>query len=70
MSPENQQSLARLLAALRRDGRSQSGLDASLVPPDKANAYRIAGKVQDELRWAIDGWKIAARAALHAGRGH
>ena len=37
MSPENQQSLARLLAALRRDGRSQSGLEQT------ASAFRSAG---------------------------
>ena len=33
-----QRELATLLATLRRDGRQQSGLDARLVPPDKAAA--------------------------------
>ena len=55
-----QRELARLLAALRRDGRQQSGLDAALVPPDKATAYRIAGMVAEELGWPVVGWKIAA----------
>ena len=55
-----QRELARLLAALRRDGRQQSGLAAALVPPDKATAYRVAGLVAEELGWPVLGWKIAA----------
>ena len=55
-----QRALARLLASLRRDGRQQSGLDARLVPPDKATAYRVAGLVAEELDWTVGGWKIAA----------
>ncbi len=55
-----QRELARLLASLRRDGRQQSGLDARLVPPDKATAYRVAGLVAEELGWTVGGWKIAA----------
>ncbi len=55
-----QRELARLLASLRRDGRQQSGLDAGLVPPDKATAYRVAGLVAEELDWTVGGWKIAA----------
>lgn len=55
-----QRELARLLASLRRDHRSQSGLAAHLVPPDKATAYRVAGMVAEELGWPVLGWKIAA----------
>lgn len=55
-----QRELARLLASLRREQRSQSGLAAHLVPPDKATAYRIAGMVAEELGWPVLGWKIAA----------
>ncbi len=58
-----QRDLARLLAALRRDGRQQSGLDAALVPPDKDTAYRIARLVEEELGWQVAGWKIAAAKA-------
>jgi 2-keto-4-pentenoate hydratase len=60
MGHKQQRDLARLLAALRRDGRQQSGLDASLVPPDKDTAYRIAHLVEEELGWQVAGWKIAA----------
>jgi 2-keto-4-pentenoate hydratase len=52
--------LARLLADLRRNGKQQSGLDPRLVPPDNDTAYRIAGMVEEELGWAVGGWKIAA----------
>jgi 2-keto-4-pentenoate hydratase len=55
-----QRELARLLATLRREHRSQSGLAAHLVPPDKATAYKIAGMVAEELGWPVLGWKIAA----------
>ena len=55
-----QRDLARLLASLRRDRRSQSGLATHLVPPDKATAYRVAGMVAEELGWPVLGWKIAA----------
>lgn len=55
-----QRELARLLASLRREQRSQSGLPRHLVPPDKATAYRIAGMVAEELGWPVVGWKIAA----------
>src|SRR5258708_20056155 len=58
-----QRELATLLAALRRDGRQQSGLAARLVPPDKAAAYRVAALVAEELRWTVAGWKIAAMTA-------
>jgi 2-keto-4-pentenoate hydratase len=60
MDADSQRELARLLADLRRDGRQQSGLDARLVPPDTATAYRIAGLVAEELGWPVLGWKIAA----------
>ena len=60
MHPNAQRDLARLLAALRREGRQQSGLDARLVPPDKDTAYRIARMVEEELGWQVVGWKIAA----------
>lgn len=60
MDTTSQRELARLLARLRRDGRQQSGLDAHLVPPDEATAYRIAGRVAEELGWPVLGWKIAA----------
>ena len=55
-----QRELARLLASLRREQRSQSGLAPHLVPPDKATAYRVAGMVAEELGWPVLGWKIAA----------
>jgi len=55
-----QRELARLLASLRREQRSQSGLAPHLVPPDKATAYKIAGMVAEELGWPVLGWKIAA----------
>jgi 2-keto-4-pentenoate hydratase len=55
-----QRELARLLADLRRAGRQQSGLDARLVPPDAASAYRVAALVAEELAWPVGGWKIAA----------
>ena len=55
-----QRELARLLASLRRDHRSQSGLATHLVPPDSATAYRVAGMVAEELGWPVLGWKIAA----------
>lgn len=55
-----QQELARLLATLRREGRQQSGLDPTLLPPNKAAAYRVAQMVAEELRWEVAGWKIAA----------
>ncbi len=55
-----QRELARLVASLRRDGRQQSGLDPSLVPPDPATAYRIAAMAAEELGWDVIGWKIAA----------
>ena len=60
MDARQQRELARLLAALRRDGRQQSGLDAQLVPPDKDAAYRVARLVEEELGWPVVGWKIAA----------
>ena len=56
-----QRELARLLAALRREGRQQSGLDPALVPPDKATAYSVARLVEEELGWPVLGWKIAAQ---------
>ena len=58
-----QRELAALLATLRRDGRQQSGLDARLVPPDQATAYRVAARVAEQLGWAVGGWKIAAMKA-------
>ena len=61
MDQSAQRELARLLAALRREGRQQSGLDPRLVPPDKATAYRVARMVEEELGWPVVGWKIAAQ---------
>jgi 2-keto-4-pentenoate hydratase len=55
-----QRELTQLLAALRREGRQQSGLDARLTPPDKETAYGIARMVAEELGWRVAGWKIAA----------
>ena len=60
MDKSAQRELARLLAALRRDCRQQSGLAPRLVPPDSATAYRVAGMVAEELGWPVLGWKIAA----------
>jgi 2-keto-4-pentenoate hydratase len=60
MDQSAQRELAKLLAALRRDGRQQSGLESRLVPPDSATAYRVAALVAEELGWTVAGWKIAA----------
>src|SRR4030095_13489573 len=60
---KQQRELARLLAALRRDGRQQSAPEASLAPPDKDTAYRVAHLVEEELGWQVAGWKIAAAKA-------
>ena len=49
-----------LLSGLRRDNRQQTGLDKSLVPPTKADAYKVANLVEQELGWEVKGWKIAA----------
>lgn len=67
MDITRQRELAALLATLRREGRQQSGLDPSLVPPDKDTAYRIAQMAADQLGWPVAGWKIAAmKAGLQA----
>jgi len=58
-----QNELAALLATLRSESRQQSGLEARLQPADKAEGYRVAQKVADELGWAVAGWKIAATNA-------
>ncbi|MDP1752350.1 MAG: fumarylacetoacetate hydrolase family protein [Reyranella sp.] len=60
MDIATQRELTRLLAALRREHRGQSGLAPHLVPPDKATAYKVAGLVAEELGWPVLGWKIAA----------
>lgn len=60
MDQSVQRELVHLLATLRREGCQQSGLDARLVPPDKATAYRVARMVEEELGWEVAGWKIAA----------
>lgn len=60
MKMEDQEALARLLAGLRRDRRTQSGLAAELTPPDAATAYKVAAMVERELGLAVAGWKIAA----------
>ena len=63
MNADDEKALVQLLAALRREGRQQSGLDPRLTPPDAPTAYRIAGKVADALGWPVVGWKIAATNA-------
>lgn len=60
MDSKKQRELVNLLVELRRGNRQQSGLDPSLVPPDPATAYRIAGMVAEALGWEVAGWKIAA----------
>lgn len=60
MDETTQRELAAHLALLRQEKRAQSGLEARLVPPDKATAYRVASLVAEELGWRIGGWKIAA----------
>jgi 2-keto-4-pentenoate hydratase len=55
-----QHELAQLLAALRREGRQQIGIEQRLIPPDNDAAYRVAGLVARALEWPIGGWKIAA----------
>ena len=59
MSTTTERELAQLLAALRREGRNQSGLDPRLVPANKEAAYRVARMVEEELGWEVAGWKIA-----------
>lgn len=63
MDRARQGELARLLAALRREGRQQSGLDPRLVPPDPETGYRVAALVAEELGWPVVGWKVAATNA-------
>ena len=63
MEPAKQRALCELLTGLRREGRQQSGLDPSLVPPDADTAYRVAAMVEAELGWDVAGWKIAATNA-------
>jgi 2-keto-4-pentenoate hydratase len=60
---DTERELAGLLAQLRREGRSRSGLPAHLVPADHDAAYRVAGQVADLLGWRRAGWKIAATGA-------
>lgn len=60
MDMASQRELAGLLAMLRREGHQGSGLDARLVPPDKATAYRVAALVAEQLGYEVVGWKIAA----------
>ena len=60
MNDTEERELAALLADLRRTGRQQSGLDPRLTPPDSETAYRVAGRVAENLGWAVGGWKIAA----------
>ena len=63
MVSATERRLARLLAALRRDCRQQSGLDPALLPADRDAAYRVAGLVAEELGLEVVGWKIAAAKA-------
>lgn len=63
MRDEAAETLARLLATLRREGRQQHGLDPRLVPPDADAAYRVAALVAKHLGWSVGGWKIAATKA-------
>ncbi len=63
MDIASRNELATLLAALRREGRQQSGLDARLLPADNAEGYRVAQMVAVDLGWAVAGWKIAATNA-------
>ena len=55
-----QRELAKLLARLRKERQQQSGLKANLIPPTRADAYRVAYLVEQELGWEVNGWKIAA----------
>jgi 2-keto-4-pentenoate hydratase len=55
-----QRELAKLLAGLRKERQQQSGLNANLIPPTRADAYRVAFLVEQELGWEVSGWKIAA----------
>ena len=63
MDPVHQKKLTTLLAALRREGRQQSGLEVRLRPADKAEGYLVAQMVAEELGWDVAGWKIAATNA-------
>ena len=60
MEIKYQRALANLLSGLRRDNRQQTGLDESLVPSTKADAYKVANLVEQKLGWEVKGWKIAA----------
>ena len=55
-----QRELAKLLAGLRKERQQQSGLNVNLIPPTRADAYRVAFLVEQELGWEVSGWKIAA----------
>jgi 2-keto-4-pentenoate hydratase len=63
MDPKQQRDLARLLAALRRDGRQQSGLEAALVPPTRTRPTASRAWSRKSLGWPVAGWKIAAAKA-------
>ena len=53
-------TLTRLLACARRDGRQITDLDTSLVPATIDDAYQINAQVARQLGWEPLGWKIAA----------
>jgi 2-keto-4-pentenoate hydratase len=54
-----QEHLAELLAAARRDARQLDGLAAHLLPAGIDEAYATNGMVAARLGWETLGWKIA-----------
>lgn len=64
MAPPEQQRLADLLAAARREGRQIRGLPADLMPASNAEGYAINALVAQSLDWPRLGWKIAATTTL------
>ncbi|MEZ5652852.1 MAG: fumarylacetoacetate hydrolase family protein [Burkholderiaceae bacterium] len=60
MNDDSKRELAKLLAALRRERRQQSGLQNHLVPPTEPLAYEVARLVEVELAKPVLGWKVAA----------
>ncbi|WP_135465745.1 2-keto-4-pentenoate hydratase [Crenalkalicoccus roseus] len=59
MTPAARETLARMLAAARRERRQVASLPAELVPADADEAYAVQDRVAALLGWAPLGWKVA-----------
>ena len=55
----NQEALAEMLAAARREARQLDGLPAELLPATTEEGYAVNGLVAQKLGWDVLGWKIA-----------